>query len=162
MSFALLPLSMGILMWLLSRLAADVPTCQPQQAGKVFEPVLLQGFVLQDEFYDGMASHQVDHMSMHEFGFPEFDCFSDWGTEVNPATGLLMVGGIGGMDVAGNAYGVSSPSGSFLDPFCGTGMGHFSSGDPCSLNDSLLWEGGSGGFDSGLGSIGTGGSFDDW
>ena len=162
MSFVLLSLSMGVLLWLLSQLAADVSTCQPQQACDILEPLSGHDFAWSNEPHSDLAFHQVGHMAMHEFEFPEFECFSDWGTEVNPATGLPMVGGIGGMDVAGNAYGMSSSSGSFMDPFFGTGMEHLPIGDPCGLDDSSPWDGGSGGFDSGLGSIGTGVSFDEW
>lgn len=53
--------------------------------------------------------------------------------EINPATGLPMIGGMGGIDVAGNPYGVSDD-----DPFCSSGFDHSS----CGMDDS--WS--SGGF----------------
>ena len=69
--------------------------------------------------------------------------------DINPATGMLMVGGIGGMDVAGNPYGTGGMLGSFDDPFStGTvgasgihesfGMSDpFSSFDTCSTFDTF-------------------------
>lgn len=47
-------------------------------------------------------------------------------TEINPATGMPMVGGMGGIDIEGNAFGVSSHNDSFdaFDSFgggCGGG-----------------------------------------
>ncbi|MFA6189821.1 MAG: hypothetical protein WC680_11145 [Sulfuricurvum sp.] len=42
---------------------------------------------------------------------PSYTSFNDFETtEINPANGLPMIGGIGGVDCEGNAYGFSSDS----------------------------------------------------
>ena len=46
-----------------------------------------------------------------DFGSPAtWDAATDGLLDVNPATGLPMIGGIGGIDAGGNAYGTSSTS----------------------------------------------------
>ena len=52
------------------------------------------------------------------------------GTDINPATGLPMVGGTGGVDVAGNAYGTSWVSDLL------SGAGHWLSAGCASLGGS--------------------------
>jgi hypothetical protein len=70
---------------------------------------------------------------------------------INPATGLPMVGGIGGVDVAGNPYGTSGDDFSSFDDTFSTGMDDtFSSG----IDDTF-----SSSFDD---SFGSGFSSDDW
>lgn len=59
---------------------------------------------------------------------PMLDSFNHGATsgsfDINPATGLMMVGGIGGFDAAGNTYGTSTMLGAF-DP-CSIGTGEAS------------------------------------
>lgn len=60
------------------------------------------------------------------FGYNNDDDEYPWNTDtqINPATGLPMVGGEGGIDIEGNAFGVSSHHDSF-DAFDSCGGGGF-------------------------------------
>ncbi|MBZ9612336.1 hypothetical protein [Rheinheimera maricola] len=74
--------------------------------------------------------------------------------EVNPASGLLMVGGIGGVDSDGNPYGTDNSTPISCD-FIVTGLDDHSS---CSTMD-MFDSGSSNSFDD---SYSTGSSFDSW
>ena len=48
----------------------------------------------------------IDYSTISPLSTYSADPFSEFAT-INPANGLPMIGGIGGMDVGGNAYGIS-------------------------------------------------------
>ena len=102
------------------------------------------GFVAAGVILGGLGAHLAhdDEMSSsvtHEDGF-----------EVNPSTGLPMVGGMGGVDVAGNPWGVDLHA----DEIC---CDQSSVATTASFGDHDDWAlGGSGGFDDNFGNSGCG------
>ena len=102
-------------------------------------------------FSDLFSDDNISATSIHSIHEPiEDSCLSDTSGindfSINPANGLPMVGGIGGVDVAGNSFGTDSHND--FDATCG----HFNSlddhlemhdfgctadtfNDPCSMHD---------------------------
>lgn len=76
----------------------DVPIVPKQMVRDIRTPEQIQE---EDQVDEGtalaMSSDELD-VSNHSSLFDDF-------SEINPATGLPMMGGIGGLDIAGNSYG---------------------------------------------------------
>lgn len=66
------------------------------------------------------------------------DCAT--GCEINPATGLPMVGGCGGIDVAGNPYGTDLHHDAGQTGSTETDWGSSSSFDTSSLDSGSTWD----------------------
>lgn len=76
----------------------DVPIVPKQMVRDVRTPEQIQE---EDQVDEGTALA----MSSEELENPNHSSLFDDFSEINPATGFPMVGGVGGLDIAGNPYG---------------------------------------------------------
>lgn len=90
--------------------------------GMVANALADDDFLFHDQVSQTVGS-SISHGFLDEAG--GFDSFTDF-AEINPATGLPMIGGIGGVDVGGDVYGSSSgddfASSSFMDDSFSSGF----------------------------------------
>lgn len=81
---------------------------------KRLDAVAVKGFLLKNESsFKDLKCYQLlngELVSEYTNSFDNHTCSDDWnnGCIINPATGLPMIGGVGGVDVNGDTYGVNS------------------------------------------------------
>jgi len=86
-----------------------------------------------DENYSRWSKNTDDNSDYYSnYHYSQLDEYSDDYSEINPATGLPMIGEV---DVAGNPYGTSDDDYSFDNNWCDDSWNNFSSFDDSFNND---------------------------